>query len=177
MPGGYEFEHAEIISLKGNTTTCIRYTDGLAEITICQNRSAQQRPAEYQATQKLIDPMGNSVVDHQVGQMNFYLVGRCQMNGLMAVVDALNAQRERDWMGYFSRVYRLPMGTLVGLRNQGLGLDTLDALLAINYQTRKPLGTLVKLSRDGHGWAALAKRFRADVGRIVQHVRSFQTRY
>lgn len=176
MPGGYEFQRAELLSLKGVLTTCIRYSDGLSEITVCQNRSVEQRPAEYHFTQPMVDPMGNNIVDYRLGQMNYYLVGRCQMNGLLAVTNVLDRQRERVFLEYLSRNYRTPMGTLAGLRNQGMGLDTLDALLAIQKQIDVPLSSLVSLCKDGHSWAAIARRFRANVGRIVKHVRTFECR-
>jgi negative regulator of sigma E activity len=174
MPAGYEFEHAEILSLKGATTTCLRYTDGIAEITICQSYSSEERPAGYISTRPIIDPMGNYAVDHRLGQMNFVLVGRCEMNGLLAITRVLDSQKERTYLGYISRNYRLPAETVFGLRNQGLGLDTLDALLAISSQRRQPLATLVSLTKQGYSWAALARRFQADAGRILKHVRSFQ---
>jgi hypothetical protein len=176
MPGGYEFQCAEVLSLKGVTTTCIRYSDGIAEITICQNRATEQRPAEYQSTQPMVDPMGNNIVDHKVGQMNFFLVGRCQMSGLLAVTKALDTNKERVYLGYLARNYSIPLETLAGFRNRGLGLDTLDALLAISRDVRKPLAALVNLCRDGYGWAAIGRRFRADVGRILKHVRTFECR-
>jgi hypothetical protein len=176
MPGGYEFQHAELLSIKGEPTTCIRYSDGLSEITVCQNRAQDQRPAEYRFTQPMVDPMGNNMVDYRIGQMNYILVGRCSLSGLMAVTNALDAQREKVFLDYLARNYRTPIETLAGLRNQGIGMDTLDALLAIRQQMDVPLSTLVALFKDGYGWTAIARRFRANVGRIVQHVRTFECR-
>lgn len=174
MPGGYEFERAEVISLKGVTTTCLRYTDGIGEITICQNRAREQRPAGYRATRRMMDPMGNAVVDFQTERMNYYLVGRCEINGLVAVTDALDAQKEHSYLDFFVRTYHIPMATLAGLRNQGMGLDTLDALLAISRQANMPLDPLIGLCKDGHDWAAIARKFRANVSGILAHVRRFQ---
>jgi hypothetical protein len=176
MPGGYEFQYAEVLSLKGLTTTCLRYSDGLSEITICQNRAKEQRPAEYQSTQPMVDAMGNNILDHQVGQMNFYLVGRCHMSGLIAITNALDVLKERVYLGYLVDHYRVSRQTLVALRNKGMGLDTMDALLAIRQQAQTPLESLVTLCRDGHGWTAIARRFRANVGRILKHVRTFECR-
>lgn len=176
MPAGYELERCELITTKGTQTSCLRYTDGLSSLSVYQSRAKETRPADFQACRTARHSFGDNMVNYASGSMNFMLIGRIEMKGMLVITNMLDTNRERTFLDTIARTFRMPASTLGGMRNLGMGIDTIDALLEINAQTRQPLSALINLYRDGYSWQSIAQKFKANAKHFVERVRFYEAR-
>jgi hypothetical protein len=88
----------------------------------------------------------------------------------------LNNDQERAFLSSLTQLYRVPLSSLADARNRGMNIDTMDGLLAVSAQTRRPLNTLIPLFRVGYCWMAIARMHNVDVKRLADHVRIFGCR-
>jgi len=160
MPGGYEFENAELVSINGTPTTCLRYTDGIGTITLFQTRAKERRPADYRAIGWCQLPLGESMVALSWGQMDITVMGNREVGGLEQVARALDNRQERAYLERLERTYHVDPKTLTAMRNQGMSVDTMGALLEIASRTGRPLATLRGLYQEGYGWSGIAQRYK-----------------
>lgn len=179
MPGGFAFERCELIKTGATSMACLRYSDGWSAISIYQ-WAPERRPDEPRPPWRTMNysrtPMGECAIDYTTRDLNFTLIGRVEMAGLVCIANALNPARESAYLSQTAKDYRVPLDTLNGMRSQGLGLDTINAVLAISAHSRKPVSSLVSLIRQGYCWRELARRFRLDTPRFAARVRFFECR-
>jgi len=176
MPGGFEFERCEIIETGGSQTVCLRFTDGWSSISIYQTRVPEGRSPSPAALHFARHSLGDSAVDFGTPTINFMIIGRVEMNGLVCVVNALDFDRVRTYLADTARTYHVEPGTLGSMRNQGLGIDTINALLEISIRARKPLSDLVPMIRDGYAWRDIADRLGVKAKAFAARVRAFENR-
>jgi negative regulator of sigma E activity len=176
MPAGYEFQHCEAVSFNGMPATCLRYTDGMADITVYQSASSESLAASRPSLKMSVHPLGNTVVEYRNGPANFMIVGRTEQDGLLDVARALNMDRERTILNYFGKNYVVPSSALTVMRNRGMGTDVMDALLSIRQQARQPLHKLLALHDDGMSWTTIAQQFKVNVKAISSHIKPFKCR-
>jgi|SRR5579872_7313269 len=176
MPGGYELERCELITTHSGQTSCLRFTDGMANISICQCPARETRPHSYRARQALLYQLGDCVVNYASGPMNFMLIGRLELGGLVAVTHVLNTERERVLLSSIESTFRVAPTALGAMRDRGIGLDTIVALHEIQTQAHCSMSTLIELCREGYDWHGIARRFNADVRRFVERVRYYEAR-
>lgn len=149
MPGGYEFENCELISLNGALTTCLRYTDGLGAVTVFQTRAPEPRPPGFRAGGWSRLPLGEAMIAIRWGQMDITVLGNREIGGLEPVVRALDNRRERAYLSRLERSFRVAPATLTAMRNQGMGIDTMGTLLEAATRSGRPLGALRALYEEG----------------------------
>jgi negative regulator of sigma E activity len=176
MPGGFEFERCEVIETGATQTVCLRYTDGWAGISIYQTRVQEARNTPPSELHFARHAMGDSAVDFATAAMNFMIIGRVEMNGLVCVVNALDDNRVRTYLADTARTYHVEPATLGSMRNQGLGIDTMNALLEISMRSRKPLTSLLPMIRDGYAWNDIAERLGVKAKAFAARVRFFENR-
>jgi hypothetical protein len=180
MPGGFEFERCELIMDGPSPTVCFRYTDGWSWLSIFQSR--RESPANvpgvkvFRSLQYARTPMGDTALAYRAGEMTFTLIGRVEMKGLVCITNALDPHREQAYLQDTSKAFKVPLTTLANMRSQGLGVDTINAILEINLRSRKPLARLVALIRDGYGWTEVARLLHLDARRFSSRVRAFECR-
>jgi hypothetical protein len=179
MPGGFVFERCELITSGAMKSACLRYTDGWSSISIFQT-APDRRPDEPRPPWRTMNysmaPMGECVIEYNTPDMNFNLIGRVDMGGLSSIVNALNPAREHAYLTQTARDYHVPLDALTDMRSRGLGIDTINAVLAISATSRKPVSSLVDLIRQGYCWRELARRFRVNSQRFAARVRFFECR-
>lgn len=177
MPGGFEFERCELVDVAGRPTLCLRFTDGWSSISIYQSRAAgEQRPPTLRAMHYSRHTMGDCAIECATSEMNFMLIGRVEMNGLVCIANALDPDRERTYLADTAKAYRVPMSALAAMRSKGLGIDTINALLEISARSRRPVTSLVSFVRDGYCWRDLARQLRVDSRRFAARIRFFECR-
>ncbi|MEP6756232.1 MAG: sigma-E factor regulatory protein RseB domain-containing protein [Chthonomonadales bacterium] len=170
MPGGYEFEYAEVVVTKGQRSTCIRYTDGISEISLFQTRSPTKRAPDYLLKRSGTDGLNNIFFTFEKGPMNFAAVGHLDPAGLDEMFERMNMDQERAFLDYLARNYRIHLTDLETLRDQGLCIDTLNALLEVRKRTGKSLADLLDLNREGHCWQSIAKKYNLDPAPMYKHM-------
>lgn len=176
MPEGYELENCAMMMVDGQNRATLRYTNGLSVITICQAPPLQRRPPGYSIANVLTLPYGEVMVDYATQSRDYMVVGRCEPHGLSGILNGLNADREADWRARLAETFRPSNGLLSQMRNRGMGLDTIAALLAISRSARQKQETLYALYLDGWDWRYLARRFRVNEKQIAFQMRPFQRR-
>jgi hypothetical protein len=176
MPGGYEFDHCELLSFNGVPAVCLRYTNGLSNITICQNPSRMKRPRGIRRIAVKTSPQGEVMVACACGPMDFMIVGRGDPNGLVAIARALDGERERNCMTSLAQTFQVKPALLAMMRNQGLCVDSMAALLAIEAETGRKLDSLLALHREGYCWRSIAEQLKLDPTRIKNRIRRFEMR-
>jgi hypothetical protein len=176
MPAGYEFQHCEVVAFNGTPATCLRYTDGMSDITVYQSAAGESLAANRPSLKVSVHALGNTVVEYRNGPANFMIVGRTEQAGLLDVARALNMDRERTILNYFGKNYVVPASALAVMRNRGIGTDVMDALLSIRQKARQPLSKLLALHDDGLSWTTIAQQFKVNVKAIGSHMKPFKCR-
>lgn len=175
MPAGYQFESCELVRLQDAPTACIRYSDGLAALTVFET--------QVKGSLRLVDgvvarslPRGEAIAVCQIGRTSCTVMGPRSVQGIMIIARALDTDEARAKMSLISQTYRVPIDAVVEYRNQGLCLDDMAALLEIGRQTHRDLASLVAMHRDGWPWDSIARRLKANVRRISDAIRKYQCR-
>jgi len=176
LPAGFEFERCELIQGEKAPMVCLRYTDGWCNLSIYQSAAQEHRPAQFKVLNYKRHPLGDCAIDYNTPDMNFMLIGRVEMGALVGLVNALDPNRERTFLSDTARAYRVPMAVVEMLRSQGLGIDTINALLEISSRSRRPVSGLASLVRDGYCWRDLAHRLHVDPRTFAARVRFFECR-
>jgi hypothetical protein len=176
MPRGFEFESGELISLGGAPTFCLRYSDGLAVITLFQTQTARTMQTPYQSVAWKMLPRGESVAVSGQTHVSTVVMGPRDSEGIMIVARSLDRQRESDALEQIRLKYRLTHPQIRGLRDQGLSLDCLAALLEVSRRSRRPLKDLLALKRKGWTWQQIARHCRANPPQIASIIRPFECR-
>jgi hypothetical protein len=176
MPEGYELENCAMMMVDGQSRATLRYTNGLSVITICQAPPVQRRPPGYSIANVLTLPYGEVMVDYATQKRDYMVVGRCEPQGLSGIVNGLNGEREADWLARLAGAFRVSNGILNQMRDRGMGLDTIAALLAISLRARQKQETLYALHQEGWDWRYLARRFRVKEEQVAFMMRPFQRR-
>ncbi len=175
MPAGFQFESCEIVRLNDTPTACLRFSDGLAAINIFESRTAEGFTLTPGIIAKTL-PRGEAIAMCQVGRTSCAVMGPRLMEGVVMIAKALDTDSARNKMESLSRTFGVPIASVIDLRNQGLGLDHIAALLEIRAQTGRTMKTLMVMHQDGWGWDLIAQRLRVDVHRISDKIRPYQSR-
>jgi negative regulator of sigma E activity len=176
MPRGFEFETGELISLGGAPTFCLRYSDGLAVITLFQTQTARTTQQPYQSVAWKMLPRGESVAVSGQTHVSTVVIGPRDSEGIMTVARAIDRQRESDALEQLGMKYRLTFNQMTGLRDRGLSVDCLAALLEVSRRSRRPLSDLLALKRKGWTWKQIARHCRADSPQLASLIRPFECR-
>ena len=174
-PAGYEFVGGEKLYMGGNERICLRYSDGLADITICEGVSPQPRPPGFHSIKSYTDAMSNHVIEYQSGPMDFYIVGHTEMNALIGLLKAMNNDQERAFISYISKETGLPRAQISKLRNTGLNVDIIFALLGVAKRSSKPVESVVNAYQRGWSWQQIAKMNRINPLPLVKSLQVFKT--
>jgi hypothetical protein len=176
MPCEYEFENGEVVMVGGCRTVCLRYTNGITRLTIYQAPVVIQRAESSLFIRSWQLPLGEGVVNRRYGPMNYLVVGHCDLQGLLHVAIALDRRRAHAHLNELARTFRVPSGILANMRNHGMSLDAIAALLDIHSQTGRSLEGLFRLYQEGWSWSSMARQFRADLTRVTRRAQSMGER-
>lgn len=158
MPGGYEFEYGTLVRMQKRVTACLRYTDGLSDLTVFQAPTEERPGPEEGVFRAMTLPLGEGVVDYRSRGMDIKVVGHLEPEGLAAVAACLDGAREKYWTDRLRKQFG-PKGPLVAsLRDRGLGLDAVAAMIEISSRQGARLSRLMEAYRSGVGWRDLARR-------------------
>ncbi len=174
MPQGYAFESCEMVRLSGAPTACLRYTDGLAMVTVFEQVAESDLPGESTMVQTL--PRGEAVARVHRRRMLCTVIGPREPEGILMIARAMNMEADQSMLADISRRYRMPVATLVALRNRGLCVDSLAALLELARRTGRRFEALLNLYQDGYSWSRIAGRMRANAAFVGQQIRQYQVR-
>lgn len=176
MPREYEFENGEVVIVGGRRTVCLRYTNGMTNLTIYQTPAAVRRSESSLLMRSWKLPLGDGMVNRSCGPMNYMVIGHCDLQGLLNVARALDRDRARQCLNKLARTFRVPPGILAKMRNRGMSLDAIAALLDVHAQTGRSLEGLLRLYQDGWGWDSLARQFKADITQVAKRAQSISRR-
>lgn len=174
MPMGFEFETAEMVRLDGVPNACLRYTDGMAGLTIFERPVSRPSSGVHAPVLSRPLPRGEAVAMTVHGRTACIVVGAREPDGLMAILRALDPEREDELMHRLQDKFRPPARILASVRENGLGMDCLAALIDIARQTGHSLQALLALHAEGWEWPSLARRLGANLHQIEQHVEPFR---
>jgi len=176
MPGGFEFEACELALSRGQPAAVLYYTDGVANITVCQRPIRSGPPAGLRAVMWEALPRGESTVITVYRRTALMVFGPRDVHGLMPIARALDADRERVLLDRLARQYRIERSVLVEMRNRGLGVDSMAGLFAIVARTGRRVDQVVSMHRAGWGWPQIARHMRLDVRQIAAQVSPYRAR-
>jgi negative regulator of sigma E activity len=174
MPRGYELEAAELISLANTPTVCLRYSDGLAVITIFQTQSAKAVEQSYENVAWKMLPRGESLAVSGQTRVTSVVMGPRESDGIVSVARALDRQRESDARERIALDYGIRPAEISRLRGLGLGMDCLAGLFEISRRTRRKLETLLAIKRDGWSWRDIAVGLKIDPEIIAPRVLPYE---
>lgn len=176
MPREYEFENGEVVMMGGRRTVCLRYTNGMTYLTIYQTPALERRSESSLLMRSWMLPLGEGMVNRSCGPMNYMVIGHCDLQGLLHVACALDRDQARRRLNELARTFRVSLGILANMRNCGMSLDAIAALLDVHAQTGRSLEGLLRLYQDGWGWDSLARQFKADTLQVAKRARSISRR-
>ena len=174
MPRGYEFEAAELIFLAGTPTICLRYSDGLAVITIFQTQTAQAVKQPYEEVAWKMLPRGESVAVSGQTRVTSVVMGPRESDGVVSVARCLDRTRERTARAQLQQRFAIKPEKLARLRDLGWGVDCIAALLEIARRTQRNLDTLAAMKRDGWSWQQIAHKFKLNPSTLAAGIRPFE---
>ena len=173
MPAGFELDASEMVLLNGERVACLRFSDGITNLTICQNPT-KQTPSAYSAILWQPLPRGQAMVLRFYRRSVLMIAGPRNVEVLCWIAGRVDADRERSLMERLSNGSGVPLSELVEIRNRGMMLDALAALSEISAQTRRRFDALVSLYRDGWTWPRIAEQYRANVQRVSERIRIYR---
>jgi hypothetical protein len=158
MPGGYEFEFGTLVRMQKRPTACLRYSDGLSDLTVFQSPSQGPPGPDAGVFRAMAMPLGETVVEYRSRGMEVKVVGHMEAEGLAAVAACLDSAREQYWTDRLRRQFGAKGPLVASLRDRGLGLDAVAAMLEISSRQGTRLSRLMESYRSGLGWRDLARR-------------------
>lgn len=170
MPCGYAFEACELVDLGGVPVACLRYTDGLANITVYENVARGPRPAGHSPIEWQLLPRGEAMAACSYGPLDIAVMGNVEVKGLLDVARSIDLDDETAALDGLNRRFGVSHARLMAMRDEGIGLDTIAALLFIAAHTRRPLSRLMALYRDGWHWLAIARRLNDNGNQVASGV-------
>ena len=176
MPRGFEFESAELVSLGGTPTVCLRYSDGLAMITIFQTQTSHTVDPSYQSVAWKMLPRGENVAVSGRTRVTSVVIGPRESDGIVTVARALDRQREIDALSLLRDQYDASGSLLERLRDRGMGVGCIAALLEISRRSRRNVESLLALKADGWDWRQIATRFKVSTQDVAKRIRPFECR-
>lgn len=169
MPAGFEMDASEIVRLNNERVVCLRFSDGITNITICQNPT-KQTPAGYSAILWQPLPRGQAMVLRYYRRSVLMIAGPKNIDVLCWVAGRVDADRERSLLERLSNGSGMPLSELAEIRNRGMMLDALAALSEISTQSRRRFDVLVGLYRDGWTWPRIAEQCKASIQRVRERI-------
>jgi hypothetical protein len=176
MPRGFEFESAELVSLGGTNTVCLRYSDGLAMITIFQTQTSQTVDPSYQSVAWKMLPRGENAAVSGRTRVTSVVIGPRESDGIVTVARALDRQREIDTLSALRDQYGVSGSFLERLRDRGIGVDCIAALLEISRRSGRKVESLLALKTDGWDWRQIAARFKVSTEVVATRIRPYECR-
>ncbi len=157
MPPGFDFEQCELMDLQGGATVCLRYTDGLSNITVCESKDCMTLPSSASIMQAGRYSDGDYIVTYHVGCMDYAVMGQNDPTDLQWVARTLDSEIAHYYASRLISMHPKFSSVIMNLRNQGFGLDDIDALMLISKISGDPVRSLANLLREGWGWETLAR--------------------
>ena len=176
MPRGFEFEAGEVISLAGTPAVCLRYTDGLAVITLFQTQTSRAVQESYQSVAWKMLPRGENIAVSGQTQITTVVIGPRESDGIVTVARALERQREMECRSAVTRDYGMDGRAIASLRDRGLGLDCIVGLLEVSRRSGRKLGSLLSAMKDGRDWRQIAALFKINPNEIAPRVHPYECR-
>lgn len=170
---GFELEACEIVLLNGEKAACLRFSDGMTNLTICQS-PFRRAPQDVNSILWQPLPRGQAMVLCFYRQTTLMVAGPRDVEALCAIARAVDADRERALLERLAHNSGMPCAALEDIRNRGVMLDTMAALSEISAQTRRRFEALIALYQDGWTWPRIAEQYRANVQRISERVRVYR---
>lgn len=158
MPPGFEFEQCELMRLQSESTVCLRYTDGISNITIFESKDGVNLPSNVSFLQAGRYSDGDYIVTYHVGCMDYAVMGQNDPMDLQWVAKSLDSTFEHHYASRLISMHPKLSSAIMNLRGQGFGLDEIDAVMMISKITGDPVRSLVSLLHDGWRWESLAIR-------------------
>lgn len=159
MPAGYVFDLCTLVTINNSLTACLRYTDGLSTITICETKNNRVPSHDDRPFRAVNLPLGEAVVDLVNPGVDIRVVGHADPKGLLAVAGAIDTVRERFWVTQLSRKFGVAESNLYTLRNRGLCMEAIATALKVCTQRGNSMTQVVGLYGNGLNWREVARRY------------------
>ncbi|MCL5283328.1 MAG: hypothetical protein M1330_01240 [Armatimonadetes bacterium] len=168
LPSGFEFDYGELFHMSGKAVACLRYNDGLSGISIYETYARQKRPLGYHQLLFTSMPDGEARVECYDSNRDFDLIGPIEVGSLVRLAEALDNSRGRAIATSICDEFRVSLKRIDGLRDRGLGFDTIAALLEISQECHHTLHQLLGLYYSGYNWEHIALRMHLEPYHIYQ---------
>ncbi len=174
LPLGYEFERGAVVEMSGRRIACLIFGDGMTTLTVSQIRPTPGRPKGYRTCKILDGPLGESITLYGRESLNIQVVGHLDPQALAMVAESIDPAREQTAIRALSLRFAAPPSELMRLRDRGMRLDALAALLSMRQQTGRSLATLARLLAGGDDWRSLAGRLHIPAERVIRQCRTLR---
>ncbi len=171
LPKGFEFDYGELFHMSGKVVACLRYNDGLSGISIYETYARQRRPLGYHQLLFTSMPDGEARVESYDSNRDFNLIGPIGVGALIRLAEALDSSRGRAIATSICSEFRVSLKRIDGLRNRGIGFDTIAALLEICRECHHTLHQVLGLYYSGYNWEHIALRLHIESYHIHQWLR------
>lgn len=168
LPGGYEFQRGTVVEMSGRRIACLIYDDGLTTLTISQIRPTPGRALGYRQCRVVDLPLGEVMTYYARESLNIQVVGHLAPQALAMIAESIDPDRERMTLSALSRRFGAHPAEVARLRDSGLGLDALAALLMMRRRTGRDLAVLAERLADGDDWRSLAGKLHIRVEDVIR---------
>ncbi|MCX6358721.1 MAG: hypothetical protein NT029_02860 [Armatimonadetes bacterium] len=157
VPPGFEFEQGTVAIVDGRRAAILRYTNGLAAVTLVATPVPPRAMAAPEHRARRI-AAGHWRVDWSGPDMDIVVMGPCGPDDLLTMVADLDAASESAFVTRMAAESGFPGRLVSAMRGSGLTRDTVHAILEIARRSGKPVETVWAYVRAGHGWQSAASR-------------------
>ncbi|HSV74807.1 MAG TPA: hypothetical protein VLH79_13695 [Chthonomonadales bacterium] len=168
VPAGYEFECGHVVRVNGQDTAVLRYSNGLANLTICQTESSAPAPVGAMRLAR-----GENVVAVSRGRRHVLVFGHHSAAALYAVAGSIDPKLSSAFGNHIASQFRVARSVVGSLRDRGFTAEGVVVALTAQQRTRRPLPDFAALHDQGWGWRDLANRFGISQRDVAQQVAAF----
>jgi hypothetical protein len=157
-PTGFELEQGTVATVDGRKAAVLRYTNGLAALTLVATPVPPRTMAAPEHKARRI-AAGHWRVDWSGPDMDVVVMGPCAPEELLEMMTGFDAASESAF------VTRMALESGVGgrlistMRGSGLARETVHAILEVARRSGRPVETVWAYVRAGHGWQSAASRY------------------
>lgn len=168
-PAGFEFEQGTVATVGGRKAAVLRYTNGLAALTLVATPVPPRTMAAPEHRARRI-AAGHWRVDWSGPDMDVVVMGPCSPEELLGMMAGFDAASESAFVRRMADENEAAGRLISSMRGSGRTRDTVHAILEIARRSGKPVETVWAYVRAGHGWQSAASRFGIPASVIQGHL-------
>jgi negative regulator of sigma E activity len=170
MPDGYLFDECEMSCILGRATACLRYTDGISNITICETPAIICRPPSFTQIQTGVRSNRDYIISYSTSTMDFVVMGSEPISSLIEIAQQLDGQREHICRSRILYMYPHSLPDIRSFRNLGLCMDGVSAAMLLSARLHKSPELFASLMSRGYSWQSIARDYHLNLESMQQSI-------